>query len=87
MVTKVNTEAPSGGHISKRFDSELEDIKNKVLTMGGQVETQLNNGIIALMESDSTVAEMVANGDDIINAMEVEIDEQCLQILARRQPA
>ena len=83
----MNTETPLTGHISKRFDSELEDIKNKVLTMGGQVETQLNNGILALMESDSTIAEMVATSDSVINAMEVEIDEQCLQILARRQPA
>jgi len=83
----MNTESPLSGHISKRFDNELEAIINSVLTMGGLVETQLNDGILALMESDSTVAEKVANGDNEINAMEIEIDEQCLQILARRQPA
>lgn len=75
------------GHISKRFDSELEDIKNQVLTMGGLVETQVNNGIRALMESDSAIAQKVADDDYKINAMEVAIDEQCVQILARRQPA
>ena len=75
------------GHISKRFDSELEDIRNQVLTMGGLVETQVNNGIRALMESDSSIAQKVADEDYKINAMEVAIDEQCVQILARRQPA
>ncbi len=75
------------GHISKRFDSELEDIRNKVLSMGGLVETQVKDGIRALMTSDSAVAERVGNDDYKINAMEVEIDEECVQILARRQPA
>ncbi|MCP4078548.1 MAG: phosphate signaling complex protein PhoU [Gammaproteobacteria bacterium] len=83
----MNTESPLSGHISKRFDSELEDIRNKVLTMGGLVETQVNNGILALMESDSVIAQKVATEDYKINAMEVEIDEQCVEILARRQPA
>lgn len=83
----MNNESPLSGHISKRFDSELEDIRNRVLTMGGLVETQLNNGIKALMESDSSIADQVAKGDYQVNAMEVEIDEHCIQILARRQPA
>lgn len=75
------------GHISKRFDNELEDIRNKVLSMGGLVETQVNNGIQALLKSDSSIAQKVANEDYKINALEVEIDERCVQILARRQPA
>ena len=75
------------GHISKRYDSELEDIRNKVLSMGGLVETQVKDGIKALIQSDSAIAERVANDDYKINAMEVEIDEECVQILARRQPA
>jgi len=75
------------GHISKRYDSELEDIRNKVLSMGGLVETQVKDGVRALISSDSAIAERVANDDYKINAMEVEIDEECVQILARRQPA
>ena len=63
------------GHISKRFDSELEDIRNQVLKMGGLVETQVNNGIKALMLSDSAIAQKVAEDDYKINAMEVEIDD------------
>ena len=75
------------GHISKRFNAELETIRNRVLTMGGLVETQVNNGIKCLLESDSELAEIVTRDDYKINHMEVEIDSQCVQILARRQPA
>ena len=75
------------GHISKRFDHELEDIRNKVLSMGGLVETQVASGLKGLLESDSKIAEQVVRDDYKINRMEVEIDEKCLEILARRQPA
>ena len=82
-----SNESQVTGHISKRFDQELEDIRNQVLTMGGLVETQVNNGIRALVEADSTIAADVVKNDHKVNRMEVEIDEQCVQILARRQPA
>lgn len=83
----MNSEAPLSGHISKRFDQELEDIRNRVLTMGGMVETQVSNGVKCLLESDSRLAAEVLKKDREINQMEMEIDHQCLQILARRQPA
>ena len=83
----MTQEAHVTGHISKRFDQELEDIRNQVLSMGGLVETQVNNGIRALVEADSKIAEQVVNDDHKVNRMEVDIDEQCVQILARRQPA
>ena len=75
------------GHISKRFDQELEDIRNKVLSMGGLVENQVNNGIKCLIESDSKLARKVIAKDHKVNRMEVEIDDECVLILARRQPA
>jgi len=80
-------ESPIGGHILKRFDAELEDLRNRVLKMGGLVETQVNNGIKSLLESDSLLARQVSENDHLINAMEVEIDELCVRILAQRQPA
>ena len=52
----MNQEAPLSGHISKRFDQELEAIRNEVLTMSGLVESQVNDGIRALIESDSEIA-------------------------------
>lgn len=73
-------------HISQRFDNELEDIRNKVLLMGGLVETQVTNGIRALINADVDLAETVATSDLEINALEVEIDKQCVEIIARRQP-
>ena len=82
-----NNEPQVTGHISKRFDQELEDVRNQVLTMGGLVETQVNNGIKALVDSDTEVASKVVKKDHKVNRMEVDIDERCVQILARRQPA
>ncbi|HEY5740256.1 MAG TPA: phosphate signaling complex protein PhoU [Gammaproteobacteria bacterium] len=81
------TEPQITGHISKRFDQELEDIHNKVLSMGGLVENQVANGIRSLVQSDSELARKVIADDHKVNRMEVEIDEECVHILARRQPA
>ncbi len=74
-------------HISRQFNAELEDIRNRVMAMGGLVEQQLNDALQALTESDPTLAEVVVTNDYRVNAMEVTIDEECTQILARRQPA
>ena len=81
------TEPQITGHISKRFDQELEDIRNKVMSMGGLVENQVVNGIKCLVASDSELAHKLISDDHKVNRMEVEIDEECVQILARRQPA
>ncbi|ASJ74489.1 phosphate signaling complex protein PhoU [Granulosicoccus antarcticus] len=74
-------------HISHQFNKELEDIRNKVLTMGGLVEQQVTNGLTALLEADNDLAAKVAERDYEINMLEVEIDEDCTQVLAKRQPA
>jgi len=76
-----------GHHISRQYNEELEDIRTKVMEMGGLVEMQLSNAIEALVESDRTMAEAVVLGDWKVNSLEVDIDEECVQILARRQPA
>ncbi|MEW5756346.1 MAG: phosphate signaling complex protein PhoU [Pseudomonadota bacterium] len=76
-----------GHHISQRYNEDLENIRNRVLAMGGLVEKQLEDAITALVKNDSQLAEQVINNDYKINALEVAIDENCTQILARRQPA
>ncbi|HHJ40474.1 MAG: transcriptional regulator PhoU [Methylothermaceae bacteria B42] len=81
------TEESLHPHISKQFDQELEDLRNRVLVMGGMVEEQVGNAIQALLENDVVLAEQVIANDYNVNAMEVEIDEECTQIIARRQPA
>ncbi|QKT02830.1 phosphate signaling complex protein PhoU [Ectothiorhodospiraceae bacterium 2226] len=75
-----------GQHISKQFNEELEDVRNRVLAMGGLVEKQINEAVTALVAGDKELASAVINGDLQVNAFEVEIDEECAQILARRQP-
>jgi len=76
-----------GQHISQRYNHELEDIRSKVLKMGGLVEEQSVNALKSLLEYDKPLAKEVTKGDDIINEMEVEIDEECTHVIARRQPA
>jgi phosphate transport system protein len=73
-------------HISRQFNEELEDLRNKVLAMGGLVEQQIDNALKALSASDMDLAEDVITQDYQVNALEVAIDEECIQVLARRQP-
>jgi len=75
-----------GQHISQRYNAELEDIRNKVLKMGGLVESQTEKAVKALLEYDQDLAKEVANNDHIINTMELEIDDECTRVIARRQP-
>lgn len=74
-------------HISHQFDNELEDIRARVLEMGGMVEEHLNKAIEALVQGNPGLAEIAASNDFKVNAMEVAIDRACAEILARRQPA
>lgn len=76
-----------GHHISRRYNEELEDVRNRVLTMGGLVEHQLKQALEALETLDSGLAQQVIDADLQVNAMEVALDEECNTILARRQPA
>lgn len=74
-------------HISGQFNAELDDIRNRVLTMGGLVERQLEQALNALSALDGELAQKVIAGDHQVNGMEVAIDEECARIIAKRQPA
>ena len=74
-------------HISGRFNQELEDVRNHVLSMGGLVEQQLNSALDAVSKNDAVLAQKVRENDYKVNAMEVSIDEDCTRIIAKRQPA
>ncbi len=74
-------------HISRRFNEDLEQVRARVLTMGGFVEAQLAKAITSLIEGDSLLGESVALDDLKVNGMEVSIDEECSRILATRAPA
>lgn len=74
-------------HISQQYNQELDDIKTKLSEMGGLAQRQVNDAIQALIDVDAETAERVVRGDDDVNDMELDIDEECIRILARRQPA
>jgi len=76
-----------GQHISGQFNKELEDIRNNVLTMGGLVEQQIEQAVDAFMTGDMEMAELVIKQDNQVDALEMLIDQECMQILALRQPA
>lgn len=73
-------------HISSQYNEELEDVRQRVLAMGGLVEQQIVDATRALMENDGILGEEVSRNDFKVNQLEVLIDEECSGILARRQP-
>ncbi len=95
MTTKDFNESLSGftsklhldKHISRRFNEELEQVRTLVMEMGSLVEQQVNDGLNAVLDADESLAIKVIDRDQKVNAMELEIDQYCTQILARRQPA
>ncbi|EUJ09420.1 phosphate uptake regulator, PhoU [Methylophilaceae bacterium 11] len=74
-------------HTSKQYDAELEAVRAKVLEMGGLVEQQIVNALEALLRADLKLARDVMQSDARVNALEVQVDEDCSHIIARRQPA
>lgn len=74
-------------HTFKQYDAELEAVRAKVLEMGGLVEQQIVQALEALVKLDSNLAKEVMDNDRLVNALEVQIDEDCSHIIARRQPA
>jgi phosphate transport system protein len=77
----INTE-----HTSRLFDSELSAVRERVLQMGGLVESQIQRAIDALINRDEEMMQQVVADDHRVNAFEVEIDESCNHIIACRQP-
>jgi phosphate transport system protein len=74
-------------HTSKQFDAELESVRSRVLQMGGLVEEQIVRATEGLISGDMALLDRVIADDHRVNALEVELDEACSHIIARRQPA
>jgi phosphate transport system protein len=74
-------------HISEQYDAELSGVRNLLMEMGGLVEQQLHDACQALIHQDDELAQQVRQNDARVNQLEVDIDEQCIHIIARRQPA
>ena len=78
---------PHSEHFSRQYDSDLEDIRSRVLQMGGLVESQILAAIECLTTGDVDLMAKVSENDRRVNSYEVEIDEACSHVIARRQPA
>jgi len=75
-------------HTHKQFDNEMEAIRSGVLSMGGLAETQLSRAITLLeAEENSALLDLVGADEQLINQMQIDMDQQCSQIIAKRQPA
>jgi phosphate transport system protein len=73
-------------HLSTQFDAELSGISNRVLEMGGLVESQVSQAIFALTNFSQETAATVLVEEERVNQMEVDIDRELSAIIARRQP-
>jgi phosphate transport system protein len=71
----------------RHLDDELDSLRDRVLLLGGEAEAALERAMKALIERDSELARQVLEQDDQIDRLEVEIDRQCIDIIALRQPA
>jgi phosphate transport system protein len=74
-------------HISASYDADLNELRNKLLSMGGMVEQMIAGSVRSLQERDSELADQIIAMDKDVNSFEVAIDEKCLKLLALRQPA
>jgi phosphate transport system protein len=72
--------------IHRHFDEELKDLKRKLIDMGAMVESQIQGAIRGLTERDSDLARRIIANDNRVNALDVEVDEMCLRLLALHQP-
>jgi phosphate transport system protein len=70
----------------RHFHDELNELKVRLLTMSGEAETALRLAVEALLERDLEKAQQVIVGDKIINDMEVEVEDACIDLLALQQP-
>jgi phosphate transport system protein len=71
----------------RHFDDELADLKTTLLRMAGLAEDQIDKALTALVTRDSALARHVIERDHQVNTLDVEIDEECIRLLALHQPA
>ncbi|MDI7065985.1 PhoU domain-containing protein, partial [Klebsiella pneumoniae] len=77
----------SDKHILRKFDADLKLLSSRLLEMGGLVESQIARALEAMNTFRLPLVEQVLEGERRLNAMEIEIDEEVCNIIARRQPA
>ena len=70
----------------RHFQEELEQLKTRLLEMGGLAEDRVRSALRALVERDASLVDRVLSGDDDINGLHIEVDDRCFKLLALHQP-
>ena len=73
--------------MQRHIDQELADLKSQILRMGSLVESQIEGSIKALVDRDVDLASQIIERDALVNSLDVEIDENCMRLLALQAPA
>jgi phosphate transport system protein len=68
------------------FQREIDHLKKQILAVGAVVEERISGAITAVIKHDAVLARQIADGDDEIDRMEIDVEEECLKILALYQP-
>ncbi|HRM68385.1 MAG TPA: phosphate signaling complex protein PhoU [Thauera phenylacetica] len=74
-------------HTLRQYDIELEEIRRRILNMGGLAEAQVVKAIEGLRSGQIDLLDTVVEGDKPINLAQIELDDACSHIIAKRQPA
>jgi phosphate transport system protein len=73
-------------HTNREYEEELSKLRDHVLLMGSKVEAIIKDAMSALVDRDADLARRTIDNDEAVDRLEIEIDQLCLHILARRQP-
>ena len=73
--------------MQRHIDQELAELRSQILRMGALVESQIEGSIKALVDRDVDLASRIIERDTLVNTMDVEIDENCMRLLALQAPA
>lgn len=82
----MNNHLNNTPHISKKYDEDLEKLREELILMGSRVEKQLEDALSSLYTGDANLAKSVTKSGSTINQQELAIDARCADLLARRQP-
>ena len=72
--------------MERHFETEMQALKNRLLSMGAMVEERVHQAVVALMERNPEAAERIIAGDEEVNDLQIEVDDRCLKLLALQQP-
>jgi phosphate transport system protein len=72
--------------MERHFETEMQALKNRLLSMGAMVEERVHQAVEALMERNPGAAERIVAGDQEVNELQIEVDDRCLKLLALQQP-